>query len=221
MWRGLLEYVDGLKPKPVGSLNSKAVKDFMKRSAEAHVEIVLHVETLQLTHIRDPDPIAIWKTLKTVHCTHGFAMLLMLHHKFLTLHKSDEKSIQAWVAEVRCVAFQMQEVSVDVSNEDIILSLTLGLPSSYESFIISLNTTPPDQFTLDYVIVRLMNKEAQQLHGHDTAADSSALSAGTGRPSSILPVFIVEKKELPMRLPQEQLWYRYLSNRLSQYYSRA
>ena len=181
MRRGLLEYVDGSKPKPVGSPNSKAIKDFMKRSAEAHAEIILHVETSQLTHVRDPDPTAIWKTLETIHCARGFAMRLMLCCKFLTLRKSDEKSIQAWVAEVRCIAFQMQEVGVDVSNEDIILSLTLGLPLSYESFIISLDTTPPDQFTLNYVIVRLTNEEARQLHGRDTAADLSALSARVQR----------------------------------------
>ena len=54
--RGLLEYVDGLKPKPTGSPNLKLVKNFMKRSAEACMEIVLHVETLQLAHVRDPDP---------------------------------------------------------------------------------------------------------------------------------------------------------------------
>ena len=176
VWRGLLEYVDGLKPKPVGSLNSKAIKDFMKRLAEACVEIVLHIETSQLTHVHDPDPTAIWKTLETIHCARGFATCLMLCRKFLMLCKSDKKSIQAWVAKVHCVMFQMQEVGVDVSNEDVILSLTLGLPSSYESFIISLNTTPPDQFTLNYVIAHLMNEEAQQLHGRDTATDLSALS---------------------------------------------
>jgi len=170
--RGLMEYVDGSKAKPVGSPNSKAVKDFMKRSAEARTEIVLHVEISQLAHVRDPDPTAIWSTLETVHCARGFATRLMLRHKFLTLRKSDKMSIQAWVAEVRRITFQLQEVGVDVSNEDIILALTLGLPSSYEPFIISLDTTPSDQFTLDYVIVRLTNEEAQQQHGRDTAADS-------------------------------------------------
>jgi len=94
----------------------------------------------------------------------------MLRCKFLTLRKSDEMSIQAWVAEVRRITFQLQEVSIDVSDEDIILALTLSLPPSYELFIISLDTTPPDQFTLDYVIARLTNEEARQQHGRDTAA---------------------------------------------------
>ena len=107
VWRGLLEYVDGSKSKPVGSPNSKVIKDFMKRLAEACIEIVLHVETLQLTHVCDHDPTTIWKTLETVHCACGFATCLMLHHKFLTLHKSDEKSIQAWVIKVCCVTLQL------------------------------------------------------------------------------------------------------------------
>jgi len=169
--RGLMEYLDGSKAKPVGSTNSKAIKDFMKRSAEACAEIVLHVEISQLAHVRDPDPTAIWSTLETVHCARGFATRLMLRRKFLTLCKSDEMSIQAWVAEVRHIMFQLQEVGVDVSDEDIILALTLGLPSSYKPFIISLDTTPSDQFTLDYVFACLTNEEARQQHGRDTAAD--------------------------------------------------
>jgi len=171
VWRGLMEYVDGSKAKPVGSPNSKAVKDFMKRSAEAHAEIILHIEVLQLAHVCDPDPTSIWSTLETIHCTRGFATHLMLRRKFLTLRKSDEMSIQAWVAKVCCITFQLQEVGVDVSDKDVILALTLGLPLSYESFIISLDTTPPDQFTLNYVIMRLTNEEAQQQHGCDTATD--------------------------------------------------
>jgi len=88
-----MEYVDGSKAKPVGSPNLKAVKDFMKRSAEAHMEIILYVEVSQLAHVCDPDPTSIWSTLETIHCAHGFATRLMLCRRFLTLCKSDEMSI--------------------------------------------------------------------------------------------------------------------------------
>jgi hypothetical protein len=37
---------------------------------------------------------------------------------------------------------ELEDVGVDVSEEDTILSLTMGLDKSYDSFIISLNTTP-------------------------------------------------------------------------------
>ncbi|KAI5989250.1 hypothetical protein EDD15DRAFT_2107955, partial [Pisolithus albus] len=84
--------------------------------------------------------------------------------------------MQAWIAEVRRTAFQLQEVDVSVSDEDIILVLTLGLPTSYESFVVSLDTTPPDQLTLDYVITRLMNEEAWQSHSSSVVdSESGAL----------------------------------------------
>ncbi|KAI5980357.1 hypothetical protein EDD15DRAFT_2147572, partial [Pisolithus albus] len=84
--------------------------------------------------------------------------------------------MQAWIAEVRRTAFQLQEVDVSVSDEDIILVLTLGLPTSYESFVVSLDTTPPDQLTLDYVITRLMNEEARQSHSSSVVdSESGAL----------------------------------------------
>jgi hypothetical protein len=66
-WRGLMEYVDGRKTMPLGSTNSKAVRDFSKKQAEARAEIVLHVESSQLSHVRNCDPTVIWTTLQTFH----------------------------------------------------------------------------------------------------------------------------------------------------------
>ncbi|OJA07944.1 hypothetical protein AZE42_11021 [Rhizopogon vesiculosus] len=76
----------------------------------------------------------------------------MLRRKFHALKKADDVSMQAWIAEVLRIAFQLQEIAVDVTDEDLILVLTLGLPSSYENLIVSLDATPPDELTLDHVI---------------------------------------------------------------------
>jgi hypothetical protein len=48
-----------------------------------------------------------------------------------------------------------------VSDKDIILALTMGLNRSYDSFIISLNTTPPEQLTLEHIISRMLNEEVR------------------------------------------------------------
>lgn len=119
--RGLMDYVDGTKTMPLGSPNSKAVKDFLKKQAKARAEIVLQVEISQLSHVRDRDPRVIWTTLHTVHRTRAFATRLMLRRKFIMLKKTE-------IAHVRRVAFQLQEIDVSVSDEDIILVLTIGLP---------------------------------------------------------------------------------------------
>jgi hypothetical protein len=169
--KGLMEYVDGTRAVPLGSPNSKVVKDFLKKQAEARAEIVLQVETPQLSHVRDRDPRIIWTTLQTVH--RGFATRLTLRRKFIMLKKTDDMTMQAWIAHVRRVAFQLQEmIDVSVSDEDIILVLTIGLPPSYNNFIVTLDSTPYDDLTLDYVISRLMNEEARQSHATDSNASA-------------------------------------------------
>jgi hypothetical protein len=175
--KGLKEYIDGTKKIPLGSPGSKAIKDFVRKQAEARAEIVLHVETSQLSHVRDADPAVIWTNLETVHRARGFATRLMLRRKFHSLKKADDVSMQAWIAQVRRVAFQLQEIDVDISDEDLILVLTLGLPSSYENFIVSLDSTPPKELTLEHVISRLTNEEARQnIHGDMKSRDTALLS---------------------------------------------
>jgi hypothetical protein len=53
----------------------------------------------------------------------------------------------------------LEDIRVDVSDEDTILALTMGLDKSYDSFIISLNTTSPDQLTLNFVVSCMLNEE--------------------------------------------------------------
>lgn len=53
---------------------------------------------------------------------------------------------------------------VVVSDEDLSLVLTAGLSPSYENSIVTLDSTSPDELTLDYIITRLTNEEARQVH---------------------------------------------------------
>ncbi|TRM57183.1 hypothetical protein BD626DRAFT_412463, partial [Schizophyllum amplum] len=67
---------------------------------------------------------------------------------------------------VKVQVFEMQEAGVELTNLDIILAITMGLPASYDSLIISLNDTALnqltlDQLTLDYVIGCLLNEETR------------------------------------------------------------
>ena len=52
----LWDIVNGEKMRPVGSENLAPVKNFIKKQAEACVELVLAVESLQLLHLRNSDP---------------------------------------------------------------------------------------------------------------------------------------------------------------------
>jgi hypothetical protein len=82
-----------------------------------------------------------------------------LYRRFLTSVKGAEESMLAWVGHVKSMSFHLEDIRVDVSDEDTILVLTMGLDKSYDSFIISLDTTSPDQLTLDYIVSYMHNEE--------------------------------------------------------------
>ena len=82
----------------------------------------------------------------------------------MTSVKGAEESMSAWVGRVKSMSFRLEDIGVGVSDEDTILVLTMGLDKSYDSFIISLDTTSPDQLTLDYVVSRMLNEDIEEVH---------------------------------------------------------
>jgi hypothetical protein len=90
------------------------------------------------------------------------ATRLTVRRTFWKLEKGN-LTIQAFISEARCLANQLKDIGVTVDDEDIILVLTGGLPASYNNFVVSLDSTPPSDLTLAYVITRLLNEEARQL----------------------------------------------------------
>ena len=78
--------------------------------------------------------------------------------------KRDDQSISSWVADVRhaYAATCLRDVGVAVSNEDVMLVLTNGLPSSYDQVVINLNSADPSLLCVDYIITHLLNEEARQ-----------------------------------------------------------
>ena len=140
-----------------------------KKIADAYAEIVLRVEDSQLAHMRSRDPETVWDVLAQVHRARGLATRLALRRQFLTSVKGTEEAMSAWVGRVKATSHQLEDIGVDISDEDTILALTMGLNKSYDSFIISLDTTPAEQLTLEYVISRMLNEEVRhdnvQAHG--------------------------------------------------------
>jgi gag-polypeptide of LTR copia-type len=75
----------------------------------------------------------------------------------------DGQRMASWIADVHGVAFQLSQIGVSTPDEDIILALTNGLPPAYNNFILGLDSTPSDVFSLEYVI-RCLQTEETHLH---------------------------------------------------------
>jgi hypothetical protein len=158
--KGLWEIANGTETLIDAGSKAKAVRAYEKCAAECRAEIVLHVEESQLSYVRNRDLKVIWDTFWDTYQARGYATRRALRRKFIALTKSDEMTMPAWIAEVRKHAYKLEECGVDVADEDIIMVLTAGLSPAYENFIITLDATPDDEFTLNYVITCLLNEEA-------------------------------------------------------------
>ena len=153
------------------------MKAWVRKQKLACAELILRIEPDQLPHTRFDDPKDIWENLKKVHCARGLATRLSLRRRFLSMSKDESKSMRTWIAKVRHLAHELTENGTEVTDDDIIIALTLGLPPAYDNFIVTLDATPDGELTLDLVIAHLLNEESHQ-HMTSSIEEGAALYAG-------------------------------------------
>ena len=67
--------------------------------------------------------------------------------------KDAAKPMSHWIVAVKEVTYQLTKISATATDEDIIkLSYSHLVPNSYENFIVTIDSTPFNQLTLDYII---------------------------------------------------------------------
>ena len=76
--------------------------------------------------------------------------------------------MEGWIGEVHSHANKLKAIDVDISDEDIIVVLTAGLPPSYTTVIISVDAVKSKKLTLDFIITHLLNEEGWQVISADT-----------------------------------------------------
>jgi len=180
---------------------------------EARAEIILRLEDGQLSHcLRSNDPRTIWLILESVHHAAGFATSLALRRKFLTLKKTPSETMQAWIGKIQALGFHLEQAGITVSDQDKILALTMGLPSSYDAVIINFDSTPSDQLTLSHVISCLLNEEVRQTSGSQPSDDKDTeesrdeamawrTSSWGRKPLRCCMLLLRQERALQIRLP--------------------
>jgi gag-polypeptide of LTR copia-type len=69
------------------------------------------------------------------------------------------QTMESWIGEVHAHACQLENIDIKVSDEDMIVVLTAGLPDSYTPIIITFDALDPEKLTLNFVIHCLLNEE--------------------------------------------------------------
>ena len=60
------------------------------------------------------------------------------------------------------MALDLEDIGITVDDEDRILALTTGLDKTYDSFVISLDSTATADLTFDHVVNRLLNEDVRR-----------------------------------------------------------
>jgi hypothetical protein len=131
--------------------------------------------------------------------------------------------MQAWIGKIQALGFCLEQAGLTVSDQDKILALTMGLPSSYDAVIINFDSTPSDQLTLSHVISCLLNEEVRQTSGNPPSDDndreeprdeamavvgqgSGGRRAGGGNQSDVICFFCNKKGHYKSDCPDRLAW---------------
>jgi hypothetical protein len=94
--------------------------------------------------------------------------------------------MSAYIARVRHIAFLLEEAEVKVTNDDIVLAITSGLPHSYNPFLISLNATADTNYTLPHIVTCLINEyQHQQNSNHSRYTQTTKTTQTTGEAMAV------------------------------------
>jgi hypothetical protein len=160
--KGLWPVVSGLETHPGEPEGRKKTRDFRMKQYQARAEIILHVSPQQLAHCSHEDPMIIWNTLIDIHSPCGCSTIISLHCRLHKLHLDKAESMPAYIACAREAARLLSAAGHNISDDDLLMAITSGLPPSYNPFLISIDTLPNSEYSLVCVIPRLINEYTQQ-----------------------------------------------------------
>ncbi|KLO17341.1 hypothetical protein SCHPADRAFT_791979, partial [Schizopora paradoxa] len=120
--------------------------------------------------------------------------------------------VPSWVGQAKALAHRMRRSGIHVTDHDIILAITQGLPSSYQALVVSFDTVPDEVLTLKYVVTRLLNDSYRQQDNIASPSDSedveeTALLAGNHE--HITCFFCDEKGHIKADCSERKEWLAY------------
>ena len=123
--------------------DGKILRVFRKRQAACRAEMVLRVDDSQLSRMSNRDPKVVWDS---VHRACGFSSRLQLRHHFISAVTIKDQTMEGRIREVHSRTRRLENIDIAISDKDLVVVLTAGLPDTYSTV----------------VITHLLNEEARQ-----------------------------------------------------------
>jgi hypothetical protein len=131
----------------------------------------------------------------------------------LTAKKKDDETMEAWIGRIQTLVLRMEHGGIEVTAQDQILAMTMGLPPSFDAVIINFDATPPEQLTVNHVITRLLNEETRQSSPtdspsstNDTGDEALAVTAARRDPALTACFFCDKRGHFKSECPEKAAW---------------
>jgi hypothetical protein len=183
--RDLFGVVDGSE----SNSDNEEVKaaEWLKKDKKARVTICLALSDSVLTMVRDSQTAKqVWDKLSSVFENKNLVNRLLMKRRFLTIRMNEGEKVQTHLNLVKSMSEQLIAIGVQVSQEDLIMTLLMSLPTSYEHLITALDSVKSDELTFDYVSAKIISYDMRRQSNQFNSTDESAfpvMSNGTNRPN--------------------------------------
>lgn len=118
--------------------------------------------------------ISMWMSIKDVFQKATLLNRLRARQKFYSVETNDGERVLSYIARVQQLSSDLKSMDVELSEQDVSMTLLSGLPSRFEHLIVAIDTlSDEDALRLDFVKSRLMREE-QRMSDHDISLPSSS-----------------------------------------------
>ena len=171
--KDLYGVIDGTDVKPE---KAESVAEWVKRDKKARVTICLAVSDSTLATVRSCDTAkSVWDKLASVFESKSLVNRLFMRRKLLTMKMSEGDALSVHINSIKTLSEQLAAIGAQISEEDLVMTLLMSLPTSYEHFITALESVSESELTYDYVVAKLMNYNLCKKENRASSNGESAL----------------------------------------------
>ena len=155
----LFEVVNGEEERPVGVGEAK----WIAKDKRARVSICLALSDTILSSVKHlTSSRSVWLKLESVYQPKSLMNKLVLRRKLMSLRMNEGDGVNGHINAMKQISDELCAIGAPVSDEDLVMTLLMSLPASFEHFITSLESVNESELDYDYVVSKIFNFDLRQ-----------------------------------------------------------
>jgi hypothetical protein len=157
---GLWKCVDGSATLPNEEVTTA---DYNEKEMKAFALLCEHFTDAQLAHIQYCDNVRnAWEALCNVHEAKTIGNKLFLRRRFFTIKMQEGDDMLVHINTVKTLGDQLCSIEVNITDEDVYMTLLMSLPPSFDNLVTSLESMSTKDVDLQFIVARLLHEVSKR-----------------------------------------------------------